>query len=76
MPEFRPYTTFEEAMEILRDVAETHRLKLIPEEPVLVEPRLETFDTFDASLVERLERFGVVELEGSYTTHPLSAAIA
>jgi hypothetical protein len=69
--EFRHYTTFEEAMVILRDVAEAHHLKLIPEEPTLAKPHLETFDHFEPSLVERLARFGVVELEGAYTKHPL-----
>jgi hypothetical protein len=71
MPEFRHYTFFAETIEILRDVSATHALKLIPEQPALAEPRLETFDRFDPEVATRLARFGVVQLEGAFTKHPL-----
>ena len=71
MPEFRHYTVFDETMTILRDISATHALKMIPEQPVLAEPRLETFDRFDPAVATRLARFGVVELEGAFTKHPL-----
>jgi len=71
MPEFRHYTAFDETIAILRDVSATHALKMIPEQPVLAEPRLETFDRFEPEVATRLARFGVVELEGVFTRHPL-----
>ena len=71
MPEFRHYATFDEAMDILRDVSATHALKLIPEQPVLAEPTLETFASFVPEVEARLTQYGVVHLEGDFTTYPL-----
>ena len=71
MTEFRHYTTFDETIDILRDVVERHHLKLIPEQPILATPNLTTFDHVDESVVEQLRRYGVVELEGSFTKHAL-----
>jgi hypothetical protein len=71
MPEFPHYALRDEVLAIVRDVAETHRLKLIPERPRLAEPRLETYDRFVPEIAEKLARFGVLQLEGSFTKHPI-----
>lgn len=71
MPEFRHYASWDEAIEMVRDVVETHGLVLIPEESVLSQPRIPTFDRMSPEVIERIAKFQVVQLEGPFTKYPL-----
>jgi hypothetical protein len=71
MPELQHYATPEEAIAILRDVVEQHGLSLIPEEPVLVQPYLDTYDHLTPEVKRKVQQFPVVQLEGPFTKYPL-----
>ena len=71
MPEFRHYALWDEVLEMVRDVVETHSLLLIPEESVLSQPQLPKFDRMGPDVTERLAKFHVVQLEGPFTKYPL-----
>ena len=70
MPEFQHYALSSECYEILHELMQ-QGFAAIPEEPILVEPRLERYDHYTAEIAEKLERFSCVLLEGSFTKHPL-----
>lgn len=72
MASFSHYATFDESMAILRDVAAAQHLKIIPDEPALATPELETFAHFSPKVAEKLAKHGVLDLEGAFTKHPLA----
>jgi hypothetical protein len=69
--EFQHYAMRDEVLIILRDLVETHGLRLIPEQPRLAEPTLTTYERLVPEVEEKLARFGVVQLEGAFTERPL-----
>jgi len=71
MHEFRYYAVWDEALAIVRDVAEKHALKLTPEIPQLPEPRIKTYERFVPEVAEKLAKFPMLLLSGDFTTHPL-----
>lgn len=70
MPELQHYGLSSECYEILRELMQ-QGFVAIPEEPILVEPKLKRYDRYTAEIAEKLERFSCVLLEGPFTKHPL-----
>lgn len=71
MPALQHYTLFDESIEILRSLMEENQLVAIPERPVLEQPELQRYVRFAPELVEALKEYRVVQLEGTFTKHPL-----
>jgi hypothetical protein len=72
MSEFQHYATRDEAIETLRDATAAHGLRLVPHEPTLAEPRIETYPEVTDEVIEKLARFPIVELEGGFTKFPVA----
>jgi hypothetical protein len=70
MPELQHYALAGEALEILRELLD-HKLVAIPELPKLTEPALARYDAYGPELVDSLQRYRCLLLEGAFTKHPL-----
>ncbi|MBA3458910.1 MAG: hypothetical protein H0T46_03045 [Deltaproteobacteria bacterium] len=72
MPELRYYSTHEETLSLVNRVAEVRGVRLVPEIPILQEPRLATFDRMTSEVEALLATFPVLQLEGAFTQHGLT----
>jgi hypothetical protein len=72
MAELQHYAIWDEALELVGTVAQTHGLRLVPEVPVLAEPKLAVFDRMGPAVAALLAKYSVVQLEGPFTKFPLA----
>lgn len=70
MPDFSYYATFDESINILRDLVEQCGVKLIPDLGAFPDPNAPVFDAVTNEVIEQLRRRRVVFLAGSFTRHP------
>jgi hypothetical protein len=70
VPELQHYGLPAECYEIVRDLLREGYV-VIPELPVLAEPKLTRYTEYSPEIVEKLERYSMLQIEGAFTKHPL-----
>lgn len=70
MAELQHYALFDESLDILRELMQ-HGFAVIPEEPILAEPRLARYEQYTDEIAEKLARYPCLLIEGTFTNHPL-----
>lgn len=71
MASFEYYATFDESIEILRDLMNEHDLFVIPDRRAFDEPEAETYNTVNDALVAELRKRRAVFLGGNFTRNPM-----
>jgi hypothetical protein len=70
MAEFSYYTTFNESLDLLRDIVAVCKLRVIPDVGLFPRPEAPSFEEVTAGVVEQLRKRRALFLAGSFTTRP------